>query len=299
MPQRPRSTDAVRALWVTPLIVLAVGCVPDPPTAGDTEGSIIASVSTTGPDAPSSFGVVLDGGEPQTVGANASRSFPGLEPASYSVALTGLPANCLAAGANPRQVTVAGGAEVDVAFEVTCTEAGRGALQVTTTAAGQDIDPDGFSLALDGGNPQSINTNATRTFSNLLTGPHTIELSGLAGNCAVDGTNPRSVTVQTDQTATTTFAVVCVTTRGDIQVTVTSIGVSFDSDGYEVDLDDERKQPVAGNGSTTFTSVLQGAHTLRLEDVEGGCTVSSENPITVEVIAGQSTAASFDVECIL
>jgi hypothetical protein len=90
-----------------------------------------------------------------------------------------------------------------------------------------------------------------------------------------------------------------VTTRGEIEVTVTSVGVSFDPDGYEVDLDDERKQPVAGNGTTTFTSVLEGTHSLRLEDVDGGCTVESENPLTVEVIAGQSTAASFSVECII
>jgi hypothetical protein len=56
---------------------------------------------------------------------------------------------------------------------------------------------------------------------------------------------------------------------------------------------------VAGNGTTTFTSVLEGTHSLRLEDVDGGCTVESEKPLTVEVIAGQSTAASFSVECII
>jgi hypothetical protein len=312
MSQRQRSIDAARAannaraargamplrLGVLALLVAFGACVPDPPTAGDTEGSIVASVSTTGPDAPSSFGVALDGDAPQTVGANASRSFTNLVPGTYSVALTSLPANCAAAGDNPRDVTVAGGAEVSVAFEVTCTQVARGSLQVTTTAAGQDIDSDGFSVSIDGGTPQSIDTNATRTFNNLPAGSHTVELSGLAGNCAVDGANPRTVNVPADQTATTTFAVVCVTTRGEIVVTVTSVGVSFDPDGYEVDLDDDRKQPVASNGSTTFTSVLEGTHTLTLGDVEGGCTIESENPLSVEVIAGQSTAASFDVECI-
>jgi hypothetical protein len=283
------------------LPIVAVGaCVPDPPsTPGDTEGTIVASVATTGPDAPASYGVSLDGGDPETVGANASRSFTNLAPGSYSVGLTALPANCAAAGQNPRQVAVAEGAQVDVAFVVTCTEAARGSLEVTTTAAGQDIDSDGYSVSIDGGSAQSIDTNATRTFNDLLTGSHAVELSGIAANCAVDGANPRSVNVLANQTAATTFAVVCVTTRGEIEVTVTSVGVSFDPDGYEVDLDDERKQPVAGNGTTTFTSVLEGTHSLRLEDVDGGCTVESENPLTVEVIAGQSTAASFSVECII
>lgn len=313
MPQRKCSTYAARAanqaeaasgalpfrLGALALAVVFAACVPDPPTAGDTEGSIVASVSTTGQDAPSTFAVALDGGAPQTVGANASRSFTNLVPGTYSVALTSLPANCAAAGANPRSVTLAGGAEVDVAFVVTCTQVARGALEVTTTAAGQDIDEDGFLVSVDGGSSQSIDTNATRTFNNLLAGSHTVELSGLAANCAVDGSNPRSVTVPANQTGTTTFAVVCVTTRGDIAVAVTTIGVSFDSDGYQVDLDDERTQPVAGNGTTTFTSVPAGTHTLTLEDVEGGCTIESENPLTVDVVAGQTTDARFDVECIL
>jgi Tol biopolymer transport system component len=75
--------------------------------------------------------------------------------------------------------------------------------------SGQDLDPDGYALAVDGGSPQLVGIDDTVVVSGLAAGLHEIELSGIAENCTVTGTNPRNVTVEFGVTVTSTFDVSC------------------------------------------------------------------------------------------
>ena len=87
-----------------------------------------------------------------------------------------------------------------------------GAIEITvsTASAITDIDPDGYFLSIDDGPLQPVRVDATMTIGGVRLGTHLISLYGLAANCAVTGTNVRSVEVTTQGAASTvSFAVTC------------------------------------------------------------------------------------------
>ncbi|UCG86412.1 MAG: hypothetical protein JSW71_21335 [Gemmatimonadota bacterium] len=83
-----------------------------------------------------------------------------------------------------------------------------GDLRITATTTGQDLDPDGYLVVVDGSYSRSIGINGSVTFSNVAVGNHAVQLSDLADNCTV-GQNPRTVDVPAEATAETTFDVTC------------------------------------------------------------------------------------------
>jgi hypothetical protein len=84
-----------------------------------------------------------------------------------------------------------------------------GNLTVSTSTTGSTLDPDGYTVTLDGGNGQAIGINGSVTYNDLPTGSHSVALTGVASNCTVSGGTSRIVTVTAGQTATTSFAVTC------------------------------------------------------------------------------------------
>lgn len=89
-------------------------------------------------------------------------------------------------------------------------DVGAGALVGTTSTTGDGLDPDGYTVSVDGNSGQAIGINDTTVFADLPAEDHSVELSGVASNCSVSGTNPRSVTVPEDDTASTSFEVECI-----------------------------------------------------------------------------------------
>jgi hypothetical protein len=88
-----------------------------------------------------------------------------------------------------------------------------GAIEITvsTASASVDIDPNGYSVSVDGRPGQAVGVNAAVTFGSLSTGTHLVQLGDLALNCSVSGTNPRSVDVNADGAASpVSFAVSCI-----------------------------------------------------------------------------------------
>ena len=71
-------------------------------------------------------------------------------------------------------------------------------------------DPDGYTVTVDGGNARSIGINASTTYTGLSAGNHSVQISGVASNCTVSGSNPRTISVPSGGTANTTFSVSCV-----------------------------------------------------------------------------------------
>src|SRR5207248_2966151 len=191
----------------------SVSCTAPPPQTGN----LTVTTSTTGSNLdPDGYTATVDGGASQSVGTNGSVTFTGLSAGSHSVALSGLAANCSVSGANPQTVTVPSGGTATATFAVSCaaTGGGNGTLTVTTSTTGSDLDPDGYTVTLDGGaTSQPIATNGSVSFTGPA-GDHTVALSGMAGNCSVSGANPRTVTVPSGGTTSTTFSVSCAATGG-------------------------------------------------------------------------------------
>src|SRR2546425_374608 len=89
-----------------------------------------------------------------------------------------------------------------------------GAVQVTVTTTGVELDTNGYSVAIDGGTARAVSVNATMTIAGLSAGSPSVALAGGTTNCTVSGTNPRSITVSTGVTTSVAFDIACM--RADI-----------------------------------------------------------------------------------
>lgn len=103
--------------------------------------------------------------------------------------------------------------------------ASTGAIEATTATTGQDLDPDGYTLTLDGSDSLHVGTDSTVTFARVAAGDHTLTLSGATKNCPVNGSDPRSVTVVAGDTAKPTFQLSC--SRAEL--------IAFESDSSGAD----------------------------------------------------------------
>ena len=174
-----------------------------------------------------------------------------------------------------------------------------GALAVSAITTGSSLDPDGYTVTVDGDQSSKIATTGVVTFTGLAAGNHSVALSGVAGNCAVGGDNPRTVTVVAGVLGTTAFTVGCTAAPapGDLTVSTTTTGSDLDPDGYTVTVDGSQSQAIATNGSVTFSGLAAGDHRVALSGVAGNCSVSGANPQTVSVPAGGTASTTFSVSC--
>ena len=133
-------------------------------------------------------------------------------------------------------------------------------------------------------------------FTGLAAGDHSVQLSGLAANCTVSGANPQTVNVPGGGTATAPFTVTCTPITGNINVTTSSGGANIPT-SYTVSVDGGDSRTIASNnGSVTYTALAAGSHTTLLT-VPANCTVSGGPSKTVNVIAGQTAADPYSVNC--
>jgi WD40 repeat protein len=193
----------------TILIVSACGDDDDGMTGPPPTGSVEVTTATTGSSLDADgYAVSVASGAAQAVGVNATITVAGVATGSRSVELSGVAPNCTVAGDNPRNVTVTDGGTVSTTFDVTC--AAVGSVQVTTATSGGAIDDDGYMVSVAGGAAQPIGVNETLTVEQVTAGAQSVELTGVASNCTVDGANPRNVNVVADAIASTQFDVTCI-----------------------------------------------------------------------------------------
>jgi hypothetical protein len=87
------------------------------------------------------------------------------------------------------------------------------AITVVTSGAAIDVDPDGYTIIIDGGAAVAIAVSGAVTIVNLATGNHSVRLDGLTPNCSISGTNPRYAAVTAGGSASLiAFDVSCVAT---------------------------------------------------------------------------------------
>src|SRR5690348_13767403 len=73
-----------------------------------------------------------------------------------------------------------------------------GDLVVAATTTGIDVDPDGYTVALDSGlfaGTKSLAVNGTVTFPQLGPGTHSVSLLGSTSNCLVAGDTRRTASI--------------------------------------------------------------------------------------------------------
>jgi hypothetical protein len=166
---------------------------------------VVVSPAQT-PFDPDGFAARLDEGAPRPIPDQGELVIEGVDPGPHTVRLTDVDLPCQVSGENPRTVTVTGGGDVTAAFTVVC--ATTGYINITTHTTGDDIDPDGYALAVDGADAPLIGANALSTLA-VDAGPHEVTLSEVAANCEVQGGDTQSVTVTAGEASDVTFEVVC------------------------------------------------------------------------------------------
>ena len=287
-----------RIVFAILIAAVVASCAGDDPAGPNPQptGAIAVTISTTGSNLPTRYTVVVDGGASQLVDANGRVTFSGFSAATHAVELTSVPDNCSVTSANPVSVSVVEGQTVPVAMTVQCA-ALVGDLLVSSVTTGEDLDPDGFQILVDGAPQQSIGINASRTLTGLSVGPHQVGLDGVASNCSMSGTNPRTVNVLAAADATVTFNVSCAARAGSIRVATNTAGEDPDPDGYTLRVDDGPPQSIGTSASTVLSGLSVGPHTVSLEGVAGNCSVTGENPRAVEVTFGQQADVEFAITC--
>jgi Tol biopolymer transport system component len=259
-------------------------------------GTLTITTSTSGsPADPDGYTVTLDGGSAQPIGTSATLTLEGVAAGSHAVQLGSLAGNCSVSGSNPAPVSVVAGGTASVSFAVVCSPT-TGSIRVTTQTSGSPVDPDGYSVSVDGGSGQPIGVAGSVTLANLAAGNHSVQLAGLASNCTTTS-NPRTVAVTAGGTIETLFTVTCAPTTGTIRVTTATGGSPADPDGYSLRLDSGSPQTIGVSSSVTYDSVRVGTHTVTLSGLAGNCSVNGSNPRSVSVSGGATSDVTLAVDC--
>lgn len=173
-----------------------------------------------------------------------------------------------------------------------------GSLSVATEPTGGGTDGDGYTLVVDGSNSRSIGVDDRVTFSELETGSHEVRLDDVASRCTVEGSNPRTVTVEANEETSTTFTVDCEPRRGSLEISTTTSGEAQDTDGYTVNVDGEIATSIQPNGQVVFEDLETGDHVVELTGIRSNCSVEGQNPRTLSVKVDQTTKSEFTLTCV-
>jgi hypothetical protein len=266
-------------------------------TGPDPTGGIEVTLTIAG-DAIDVDGCVftIDGGSSRRLLAGESTTYTGLSVGQHEVVISDVAGNCQVLGESTRSISVAADQTATATFAVTCAQ-DVGAIAITTQTSGDELDPDGYQVVVDGGAPAAIGINGSLTAAGLASGDHTVALQGVAANCSVAGGNPRTVAVTSGQTAAAAFTVTCSSTSGSMAISASTNGEDLDEDGYEVVLDGGAPSAIGINGSLTAGGLAPGDYSVELQGEAFNCSVGGNNPRTVTVTGGAETPVTFDVTC--
>jgi Tol biopolymer transport system component len=265
-----------------------------------TASTLEVTTSTTGlePDA-NGYTVQIDAEITQALGPSATMRTVDIAPGNHTVQLGSVAANCRVAGENPRLVNVSAGGTTTVTFEVTCLTT-ISSLQVSSITTGPSPDADGYGISVDGTDRGTLGQSDQVTLGGLAPGDHSVGLSGVTGNCQVEGDNPRSVAFTAGASATAAFEVACDApppNAGTLRLTITTTGADPDLDGYVFTVDGEAAQPSGVNASATLDNLTASTHTVRLSSIAENCSLEGANPRSATVLAGATADVSFTITC--
>ncbi len=255
-------------------------------------GTVRVITVTSGPGAdPDGYAFAIGDGAAQSIGASATVSVSTVAAGPTTVTLSGVAAGCAVGGENPRPVTVPADGTVEVSFALTCSPE-AGTLEVTTVSTGAPGDPSGYTVSVDGGSAVAIGANATRTIGGLAPGTHAVALGGIAGNCAVQGTNPRSATIAAGQTTPLTFTVECGATTGSLAVTIAGLPSGADAAVTVTGPGDYTEQLTA---TRTLGGLEPGQYTVSAASVSSGGATYTSSPEDHNVSVAEGATASVTV----
>jgi hypothetical protein len=197
-------------LILLPLLCLAAAAGCESAFSISSDGIIHVLVTTSGSGSDSDgFTLTVDGGDARFISSGRSIALHGLAQGTHTVLLSGVAANCVVQGENPRSVVVGADGGASLSFTVTCEAAPTDGFQIIVSTSGDAPDPDGYRLAVAGAPIRRIGIDAVETFVGLEPGGHLISLKSMAIGCVLIGGNPQLFEVVQGTIVQVRFVVLC------------------------------------------------------------------------------------------
>lgn len=145
-------------------------------------GALVVIISTSGADVdPDGYLVRVGSAASRQAQVNDRFTMNGITTGDYVVSLEDMASNCAVTGGDSHAVRIDAALPARVSFAIDC-QAVLGLLQLSVQTTGLDLDPDGYQVSVDGTVAGTIAIEGSLDL-HLLSGPHEVTLSGLAGNC--------------------------------------------------------------------------------------------------------------------
>jgi hypothetical protein len=146
-------------------------------------------------------------------------------------------------------------------------------------------------VTLDGSGGRPVAVNGTLAIDNVAPGDHAVGLEGLAANCSLSGSNPRTATVPAGGTGTASFAVQCAATTGNLAVAINGLPTGADA-AVTVSGPSGFEAPLTAGG--TLTDLAPGQYTIAAAPVTAGGETWTPAPASddVTVTAGATASAT-------
>lgn len=175
---------------------------------------------------------------------------------------------------------------------------GSGTVVVIASTGGEGRDTDGFQLTIDGSDALLLEANSRVFLTGLSEGTHQLQLLGIAANCSVEGTNPRSVDVGAGERSEITFTITCVPElSGGFSISVATTGTGLDQDGYGLSVAGTELRRININAVEVFTGLAPGVHLITLKDLAEGCSLMGGNPQPFTVVKDKVVRVQLHVAC--
>lgn len=234
----------------------------------------------------------IDGSTPKTV------DIPGVvvpvATGDHQVVISGLAANCEILPSPELDFYVGPADTTEVQFAVGCSYI-TGAIQVFTATTGPRLDPDGYSVKIDGGAPVSLGINDNHIFTGIVPGTHDVEISGIAPNCILFAPNVVQATIGAGSWSFPlqfTFPVECPEV-GTLRV-VTPI-VPQTPNGFAFFVGDA-SYPLGVSDTTFIPNIPVGSHSFTVRIPEDGC-IATPNSGTFTIAANAFTDLTVTLNC--
>jgi hypothetical protein len=187
------------------------------------------STRTTGTDLDrNGYRLSVNGADRGVIGTDDT-VLAGLEPGSWTLALTDLSSNCAVDGPTSRDVTVVSAEVASVDFSVVCT-ATTGVVKIIVSPTGPAVGGESFFARIDNDDALQKQTMEAPGFVSVTIGNHVISLYG-SKHCVVVGDGSKPVTVDAGSTRDTVPVEFAVTCNGPAEMTGMIWGQVLDSLG--------------------------------------------------------------------
>lgn len=168
-----------------------------------------------------------------------------------------------------------------------------GTLSVSTFTEGDDPDPDGYLLTVDGVDSLALAPNGAVEVD-LPPGRHTLRLLGVATPCLVAPAASLEVEVPSLDTTSVAFEINCLLTGA--RITTTTTGLDVDPNGYRVEVDATDRGILPSNG-TVLTRLDPGSRTITLAGLAPNCTMDGPDSRSVTIVDTEVEPIEFAVVC--